>query len=110
MNAIYVHDGSRIDYTPIIDLPVGAVVVLADAVGIALRPIPAGTQGVLATTGVFELARVPVGVIPAGKRLFWDAANQQATVDPAGGANAPLGLNETPSADGQTTLRVLINW
>lgn len=110
MNATYVHDGSRIDYTPASDLPAGAVVVLADAIGITVRPIPAGTLGALATTGVFELARIPTGVIPAGKRLFWDTAAQRATTDPNGGANVALGLSESPSVDGQATLRVLINW
>jgi len=109
MIATYLHDGNAIDHIPATDLPLGAVVVIADTIGIATRPIPAGALGALALTGVFELPRVAGGVIPQGKRLTWDPVNQHATADLAAPGVVPLGIATATSPDTAATVRVRLN-
>ncbi len=113
MSATFIHDGCYLDYTPPADVLAGAVVVLADALGITRRPIPAGTLGALAMEGVFDVARAPGGVIPQGTRLYWDAAGQRATliaVDPVTAiANRTLGIAALDSPDTAVAIRVRLN-
>lgn len=105
MNAIFIQPGDALDYLAPVDIPVGGVVPLADVVGIAHRPIPAGTLGSLAMAGVFEVPRSAGGVIPFGKRLFWDAANGHAT-PVASATTVPMGIAAAESSDTATTVRV----
>jgi predicted RecA/RadA family phage recombinase len=75
--AVFVHEGRFIDYTPASDVAVGDVVVITDVgsylLGIADRAIAAGQLGSLAIEGVYDL---PKGseAISVGQPLYWDAA------------------------------------
>lgn len=109
MLATFVHDGAYLDHIPAADLPVGAVVVLTDAIGIAVRAIPAGSLGSLAMEGVFDLPRTPGALIPQGKRLFWDPAAQIATADGVFAGVVPLGIAAAPSLDTAAVVRVRLN-
>jgi predicted RecA/RadA family phage recombinase len=48
----YIQYGQDLDYTPASDIAAGAVVVLADLVAVAPRPILAGKLGAVITRGV----------------------------------------------------------
>jgi len=110
MNATFIHDGDSLDFRPVIDYPAGAVVVLADGtIGITRRAIPANNLGALAMRGVFEVPRQAGGIIPMGKRLAWDEANQRATHDLALQGLVPLGIAAAESGDTATTIRVRLN-
>jgi predicted RecA/RadA family phage recombinase len=109
MIATFVHDGDSIDHTPVAALAAGTVIVLANAIGIATRPIPANTLGTLALAGVFDLPRDPSGLIAQGTTLFWDAAAQRATIDAAAGTNLYLGISAMESPDTAAAIRVRLN-
>lgn len=109
MSATFIHDGEYLDHTPSADLAVGAVVVLAAAIGIATRAIPANTLGALAVMGVFEVPRDPSGAIAQGAMLFWDATAERATTDADSGANKYLGISAAASANAATKIRVRLN-
>ena len=109
MLATFVHDGDFLDHIPAADLPVGAVVMIADAVGIAVRAIPAGSLGSLAMGGVFDLPRAPGALIQPGKRLFWDPAAQIATADGVVAGVVPLGIAAALSIDTAAVVRVRLN-
>ena len=61
MAAVFVHDGSSIDYTPGAAVAAGDVVVQGDLVGVAKLDIPANVLGALAVTGVFDFPKATGG-------------------------------------------------
>jgi predicted RecA/RadA family phage recombinase len=83
MNATYIQDGDAVDHIPSTDLPLGAVVVLGQMVGIAHRAIPAGKLGSLAIEGIFDLPISPTLVFPAWSPVWWNPASGELTNDPA---------------------------
>lgn len=108
MTAIFIQNGDALDHIPATDLPLGAVVVISDTIGVATRPIPAGSLGSLAVEGVFEVPRLAGGVIPQGKRLAWNPVTQVAVTDLAQVGVKPLGIAAAESGDTATTIRVLL--
>src|SRR5687768_13411850 len=78
MPASFLHDGDYLDHVPEAALQAGTVVVIADAIGIAVRTTPANSLGALAMSGVFDVPRAPEGVIPQGKSLYWHILDQRA--------------------------------
>lgn len=109
MLAQYVQDGRYIDYTPNADVAAGAVVVVGDLVGVAVRPIPANTAGVLAVQGIFEMPKTTGGgtAIAFGTTVYWDAGNSRATATSAG--NKLLGKTAKAAVDGDATVRVRLS-
>jgi predicted RecA/RadA family phage recombinase len=70
--AVFVHDGCSIDYTPAADVAAGDVVVQGNLVGVARQPIKANQPGALAVEGVFDFAKatgagtaLAVGAMPS---------------------------------------------
>jgi len=109
--ATFIHDGHMIDYTPGADVAVGAVVVLNDLVGIALRAIAANTLGVLAVTGVYDLPKA-TGIgsgIAVGVLVYWDVAEAVAKTDAESGANKLIGKVTRAAADADATVRVRLS-
>ncbi|CAN5456588.1 hypothetical protein BH11PLA2_BH11PLA2_28840 [soil metagenome] len=102
----FAYDGDNIDYTPVADVPAGAVVVQGELVGVACRPIPAGTRGALAVTGVFDCPKATGAstAIAVGTNVYWNAAGQVATASAAG--NKLLGKTVQAAADADATVRV----
>lgn len=72
----YVSDGKTINFTNTTGSPIpnGAVVPLADILGIAQSDIAIGDAGVLHLQGVFELPKVSGAVFAVGEKLLWDAS------------------------------------
>ena len=72
MPVIFVHEGAAIDYTPVVAVPAGTVVVQGDLVGVTRLDIPAGRLGALAVEGVFEFpAEVGDGIEHAVGTLMY---------------------------------------
>jgi predicted RecA/RadA family phage recombinase len=107
--ATFVQEGSAVDYTPSADVAAGDVVVQADLVGVAPRPIAANTLGALAVAGVFEFPKATgTGkAIAAGKKVYWDATNKQATETSTN--NTLLGKTVAAVGDSDTTVRVRLS-
>ncbi|MCC6910378.1 MAG: DUF2190 family protein [Phycisphaerales bacterium] len=114
MQAVFIQEGSSIDYTPGTDIGAGDVVINGDMVGIAKRDIPANTAGPLATEGVFDIAKANEA-LSFGDDVFWDADG-----DPVGGTagsgaatatasgNTFLGRVIRAAVAGDQTVRVLV--
>jgi predicted RecA/RadA family phage recombinase len=107
--ATFVQEGSAIDYTPSADVAAGDVVVQGDLAGVAPRPIAANTLGALAVGGVFEFPKATgTGkAIAAGKKVYWDATNKQATETSSG--NTFLGKTVAAVGDSDATVRVRLS-
>jgi predicted RecA/RadA family phage recombinase len=106
MLARYVQKGDSIDYRPTNAVAAGSVIVIADLVGIARLDIEANTLGSLAVVGVFDVVKA-AGQIPSGSTVYWDAEAQKATL--VSGSNHYLGKAIAESANGDETVRVLLN-
>ena len=109
MNAIYIQDGDAIDYFSAVSLPAGSVVVQGHLVGVATRPIPAGTTGGIQVEGVYDLPVVPGATANAGDQLFWNPAANVATVDATVVGVVYCGVATDPLAVDDTSVRVLLN-
>ena len=106
MLARYVQKGDSIDYRPTAAVAAGSVIVIADLVGIARLDIEANTLGSLAVVGVFDIVKA-AGQIPSGSTVYWDAGAQKASL--VSGSNHYLGKAISSAADGDETVRVLLN-
>ena len=104
--ATFVQEGGAVDYTPGSAVAAGDVVVQGDLVGVARTPIAASARGALAVAGVFEFPKATgTGkAIAAGKKVYWDAANKQATETSSG--NTYLGKTVAAVGDSDATVRV----
>jgi predicted RecA/RadA family phage recombinase len=109
MLATFIHRGDAINHIPTTDLPMGAVVVQGSLVGIANRPIPAGSLGSLTLEGVFDVPVTPGTTAAVGAPLYWDPATQIATSNAGSGANPPLGVVVQAIAATDTLARVRLN-
>ena len=107
--ATFVQEGGAVDYTPSADVAAGDVVVQGDLVGVATRPIAASTLGALAVGGVFDFPKATgVGkAIAAGKKVYWDVTNKQATETSSG--NTFLGKTVAAVGDSDATVRVRLS-
>lgn len=113
VQAVFVGEGNQIDYTPSQAVAAGQVVVQGNLVGVAVRPIPAGTGGALVVDGLVRVAKV-AGEIAVGVAVFWDAdgdptggqAGSGAATTVAGGASY-LGLAAAGAGAAEAT--VLVN-
>lgn len=107
--AVFVHEGASIDYTPGADVAAGDVVVQGDLVGVAKLDIKAGRLGALAVEGVFDFAKATgVGTaIAVGALVYWNDAANQATTVAAG--NKQLGKSVRAAGDNDATVRVRLD-
>ncbi len=104
--AVFVHDGECIDYTPGAAVAAGEVVVQGDLIGVAKQPIPANVPGALAVEGVFDFATATGGGtgLAAGALAYWDNVAKVATATAAG--NKLLGKVVKAAADADATVRI----
>jgi predicted RecA/RadA family phage recombinase len=107
--AVFVHEGASIDYTPTADVAAGDVVVQGDLVGVAKLDIKANRLGALAVEGAFDFAKATGGgtAFAVGALVYWNAAANQATTVAAG--NKLIGKSVRAAADGDTTVRVRLD-
>jgi len=110
---VFVSSGECIDYTPSSAVAAGDVVVQGDLVGIATRPIAAGTTGALAVSGIFDIVKASGTVFTAGQKVYWHAADKVAvTTDgggTGGGTNKLIGKAVAAAGSGLTTVRVRLS-
>lgn len=111
MKAIYVQEGCAVDYLAPGDLASGDVVVQGDLVGVAVLGLQAGTLGSLVVEGIFDFPKAAGAgtAIPAGVRLFWDAAESVAKTDDEAGANKFIGKAVKAATDDDQTVRIRLN-
>jgi CHAT domain-containing protein len=96
--AVFIHEGCSIDYTPAADVAAGDVVVQGDLVGVTKQPIPANQLGALVVEGVFDFAK-PAAWVELGELLralprgavFIDFARVDWFAWPRGAADSPRG-------------------
>ena len=107
--AVFVHEGAAIDYTPTADVAAGDVVVQGDLVGVAKLDIKAGKLGALAVEGVFDFAKATgVGTaIAVGAILYWNDAANQATTSATG--NKQIGKCVKAAGDNDATVRAKLS-
>ncbi|MFI4860253.1 MAG: DUF2190 family protein [Phycisphaerales bacterium JB063] len=108
--ATFIQDGDSLDYTPSgADVAAGDVVVLTDLIGIAKRPIPDGTPGSLAVTGVFELPKATGAstALPAGTRVVWNDVS--GVIEPLGSSLVTHAYVTKDAGDDDATVRVRLS-
>jgi predicted RecA/RadA family phage recombinase len=104
--ADYYQDGDLINYTPGSAVAAGAVVVLADLITVAPRPIAANALGAVAVEGVFKLPKAS-GAISQGAIVYWDSTNSNVTTTSSG--NKRAGKAAEAAASGDAVVPVLLN-
>ena len=104
--ASYVQDDCTFDYTPSADVVVGQVVLLADTVTVASRPIASGVMGAVSVEGVFSLPKAS-GAITQGAIVYWDASAGNVTTTSSG--NKRAGKAAAAAVSGDTTVSVALN-
>ncbi len=104
----FIHDGNSVDYTPGSAVTAGQVVVQGELLGVAKVDIPANALGALAVTGVFDFPKATGGGsgIPAGAKVYWDVADNEAKTDDETGANKLIGKCVRAAADADATVRI----
>jgi len=109
--ATFRHQGAAIDHTPASDVAAGDVIVQGELVGVARLDIKAGRLGALAVEGVFDFPKGvgPSSALPTGADVYWDAGSQQATADPASGANKRIGRVVKDASDDDGLVRVRLS-
>lgn len=105
MQAQFVQEGNRIDYTPSSAVAAGDVVVIVDVIGVATGPIAANTPGSLAVSGIFAFAKSS-GSIALGTILYWNDSSNVVTA--TGGSNKRIGPCVKAAASDDTTVEVLL--
>ncbi len=103
--AVFIHDGCCLDYTPPVDLPTGEVIVQGELVGVTKQPIKANQLGALATDGVFDFAKNTGVAFTAGAFVYWDDVANVAVASAGGGAKL-LGKAVRAALATDTTVRV----
>lgn len=105
--AVFVHDGDFIDYTPGGALAAGDVVVQVDLVGVVTRPLAANELGALAVRGVFDFAKNTNVAYTVGTILYWDDTNNVVTTTATG--NKQIGKVVRAAATTDPTVRVRLS-
>ena len=106
MPAIFLHDGSTLDFIPIADVPAGSIVVLGELVGISKFSVAAGQAGGLSVRGVFDVLKDPSTNIDVGTRLYWSTVSWH--VVKTSGGHPLLGKAIRPALPGSSFVRVLL--
>lgn len=104
--AVFVHDGVAVDYTPGAAVTAGDVVIQGQLVGVAKRDIAANELGALHTSGVFDFLKEAALAITDGARVYWNDSGNTATTDGAGGARKLLGYAVKAAGASDATVRV----
>jgi predicted RecA/RadA family phage recombinase len=104
--AVFVHEGAAIDYTPTADVASGDVVVQGDLIGVAKLDIKANVLGALAVDGVFDFAKLTTVAYAVGTILYWDDTNNVVTTTATG--NKQIGKAVRAAALADPTVRVKV--
>lgn len=108
--ASYVQGDCLIDYTPSSAVAAGDVVVLADLVCVANRPIAANALGAVSIDGVHSMPKAAAAsgkAISQGAVVYWDATAGNITTTATDNKRAGKAAAAAASAD--TTVQVILN-
>lgn len=84
----------------------GDVIVLgSNTVGVAVRDIPVGGEGVVYISGVYEFPASSL-TVSAGAKLYWDATNGVATTTSTSNTYCGIAGNTT---SGASSVQVILN-
>ncbi|MGE3803913.1 MAG: DUF2190 family protein [Gemmataceae bacterium] len=106
--AVFVHEGASIDYTPAADVAAGEVVVQGDLVGVAKLDIKAGRLGALAVEGIFDFAKATGSAIAVGTTLYWDDPADLVSTS-SGGGKKQIGKAVLAATATDVTVRVKLS-
>lgn len=100
--------GQRVNYTPVANVALGAVVVQGDLVGVADRPIPANTLGALAVCGIFTFDKATGAdtALTVGTKVYWLAASSVVTA--TAGSNKFVGKVTQAAGNSDATVEVML--
>jgi len=101
--AVFVHEGDSIDYTPTTSVDAGDVVVQGDLVGVAKQPITSDQLGALAVAGVFDFTK-GAEALTVGTIVYWESTAGVVTTNPTG--NKLVGKVVRAAAATDTKVRV----
>lgn len=108
--ASYVQGDCLIDYTPSSAVAAGDVVVLADLVCVANRPIAANALGAVSIDGVHSLPKAAAAsgkAISQGAVVYWDATAGNITTTATDNKRAGKAAAAALTTD--TTVQVILN-
>ena len=105
----FVSEGATLDYTPGAAAAEGAVVVQEDLIGVVVRDIAANELGAIRISGVMDFPKTAATDYTAGKPVYWDVADQEATEDSDTGTNKQIGKVAASALAADTTVRVLVS-
>lgn len=100
--------GDVFDHTLAAAVLAGAVIVMADTVGVALTDGAIGDTIAVRVAGVFELPKAAPLAIAQGAKVYWDATPGNITTD-ATAPNVFAGYAFVDGASADTTLLVRLN-
>lgn len=103
----YIQRGDVLDVTLAADVASGGVVVAGELVGVATTAGVTGDVVSVNLCGVFEVAKA-TGAISLGAKVYWDAANSNATTTASG--NKQIGHAWVAALSGDATVQVKLLW
>jgi len=101
----YVKPGVSIPYTPSSDVAAGDVLLVNDKLVVSKQDIPANTLGTVEGEGVFDFPKTAATVYDQFKKVYWDAADDEATEDADGGVNHEIGYVNEAALSADTHVR-----
>lgn len=108
MSNKFVTEGTHFNFTAGSAVASGAVVLMADTIGIANTAVASGDKGTACTEGVHTLAKLSTDNIAQGAKVYWDATNSRITLSSAG--NTLAGRAYAAAGAGVSTVQVKINF
>lgn len=103
----YVQDGDFLTLVAPHECASGAGALVGSLFGVATGNIADGAEGEFATTGVYDLAKVPAQAWTVGAKVYWSAADRQCTTVATG--NTLIGAAVAEAANPSATGRVRLN-
>jgi predicted RecA/RadA family phage recombinase len=113
MEATFVAEGNRIDYTPVSAVAAGDVVMIGSIPTIATAAIAAGALGSVATSGIFDVLK-GAETYTAGDAVYWDVDGTPTGGSTTGCATDNASLGElmgvaiADAATDDTTVRIML--
>ncbi len=108
----YIQAGDRIvatapSSTDDVDLEAGDGVLIGSLFGVAVNDAVQGAEVVIATRGVFDLAKTSAQAWSIGDKIYWDSSNQVCTT--VSGGNTEIGVAVAAAANPSSTGNVRLN-
>lgn len=104
-----IQEGKRIDITAPYAVSSGGGCLVGTALfGIAVDTYASGAAGVIATEGVFDIAKATGPSFAVGARVYWDDTNKVVTTSGTGSA-LEIGVCTTTAGTAATTARTKLH-